>query len=117
MKGMRVSDEDSAEDTVDLNGQKVRKDEKVLIERGGKFELVEASELKSILPPVQNGENGHPIAVINGSHSAQGSQNTSLPPVKSRPKSAPVRTPRPRPPATARPVSASETQQFRRKVC
>lgn len=104
----------SSEEIVEINGQFVRRDEKVLIERGGKFELVEACELKAILPPVQNGNgNGHSVAVLVDETK---SRQTGLPPVNGRPKSAPVKSYKPRPPSTNRPVSASDPQTYRRKV-
>uniref|UniRef100_F6X3J8 Coiled-coil domain-containing protein 181 n=1 Tax=Ciona intestinalis TaxID=7719 RepID=F6X3J8_CIOIN len=99
MEDMRLTQQGN--ETVEINGQKIRKDEKVLIERDGKFELVGASELKAILPPV-NG--GHPdnVAVVNGNH------YNPLPPVKPRPKSAPVRSSKPHPPTSNyRPFSAN----------
>uniref|UniRef100_H2Y4U4 Coiled-coil domain-containing protein 181 n=1 Tax=Ciona savignyi TaxID=51511 RepID=H2Y4U4_CIOSA len=91
---------DPPPDTVEINGQKIGKDEKILIERDGKFELVGAGELKAILPPV-NRSNGDNVAVVNGNN------YTPLPPVKPRPKSAPVRSrPQPSPP-NYRPFSAT----------
>lgn len=42
--------------TVNINGQHIGKDEKVLVERGGKFELVHASKMKAMFPPVDEHE-------------------------------------------------------------
>ncbi|XP_078493343.1 coiled-coil domain-containing protein 181-like [Ciona intestinalis] len=99
MEDMRLTQQGS--ETVEINGQKIRKDEKVLIERDGKFELVGASELKAILPPV-NGGHADNVAVVNGNH------YDPLPPVKPRPKSAPVRSSKPHPPTSNyRPFSAN----------
>ncbi|XP_076822554.1 uncharacterized protein LOC143468948 [Clavelina lepadiformis] len=71
-------------DSVEINGQVLHKDEKVLVERGGKFELVEAGELNGMLPtsawsnPQQNGLSYE-------------SERRSFQSPKQRPKSAPAR--------------------------
>lgn len=40
----------SSTGTVFINGQEVQRDEKVLVERDGKFELISASKLKALMP-------------------------------------------------------------------
>ena len=47
------------EDTVEISGQFLRKDEKILVEIGGKFHVVEAAELEKNLATSQVGESNH----------------------------------------------------------
>lgn len=87
------------EEMVEINGQKVKKTEKILIERDGKFELVEVGELEGILPPIAAASNG------SGHLDAPGPAE----PIK-RPTSAPVQSSFvPHPPTTmhSRPRSAA----------
>jgi len=97
--------------TLEIDGTKVKKTEKVLVERDGKFQLVELRELEAILPPLKNtnnssnkkpdlsevvscGEKSSPAKEVQGSEekdfrptSAPVKKHTPKPP-KSRPKSA-----------------------------
>ena len=99
----------SLNDTVEINGQRISKSEKVLIERGGKFELVELSELETILPPLSLNHHSNDISVVNGDNLALNETNHK-PTKTQRPKSAPLskRRSTSRPP-TSRPTSANNT--------
>lgn len=97
------SDDDDDSETVEINGQRVKKTEKVLVERDGKFELVQLGELEAILPPLKPAPVSISPAVTSSPDKAGGDADVS----KLRPKSAPIRKRKPHPPRRGtRPKSA-----------
>merc|ERR1712096_434579 len=100
--------------TLGIDGTKVKKTEKVLVERDGKFQLVELRELEAILPPLKNTNNSSnkkpdlsQVVSCGGEKSPEKeekkvkiSEQNDL-----RPTSAPIKKHTPKPPKT-RPKSA-----------
>ena len=79
MGNLRMNDSKSNEGVVEISGQFLRKDEKVLVEIGGQFHVVEAGEIEKNLPLVEDAQ--------------QSEDRVVLPPVKPpHPRSAPAKS-------------------------
>nr|XP_039251908.1 coiled-coil domain-containing protein 181-like [Styela clava]XP_039270227.1 coiled-coil domain-containing protein 181-like [Styela clava] len=95
----------SEKETITINGQEIHKDEKILVERGGKFELVSASKLKALMPSVVDGKPKDKKAKKKPKIAEAGKRSKTPPPPQSKeakskskkatPHSAPVKSSKP----------------------